>query len=135
MARRKELYVKLHPETKRGGAPVKKGKGGGAGKQKSQNENLDFTADTAEKTGKGRSTVARDVARGEQCVVLGTIVGTCLGFDKLNWARTTKVAQFPTPTNTNRFTKCEARFRGRAADCFKCQIHEQNRALGRGEKQ
>jgi hypothetical protein len=33
--RRKELYEKLHPETKRGGAPAKKGKGGGAGKQSS----------------------------------------------------------------------------------------------------
>jgi N6-adenosine-specific RNA methylase IME4 len=74
--RRKELYEKAHPETKQGKAP---GAGRGKGKRRlegSQNEN--FVNDTAAKTGKGRSTVARDVTRGEKVVVLPDIAGTCL---------------------------------------------------------
>jgi N6-adenosine-specific RNA methylase IME4 len=78
--RRKELYVKLYPETEKGKAPADKTKGGKGGKLKSQNEKLtlDFTADTAKKTGKGRSTVARDVTRAENVVVLPDITGTSL---------------------------------------------------------
>ena len=45
----------------------------------SQNENLKaFVADIAVKTGKGRSTVARDVTRAKKAAVLDDIAGTCL---------------------------------------------------------
>ena len=60
VARRKELYEKIHPETKQGGA---KGAGRGRGKlQGSLVEN--FVNDAAKKTGRGRSTIARDAKRG-----------------------------------------------------------------------
>jgi hypothetical protein len=81
---RKTLYEKLHPETKHGGAPPKKGKGGGAGKQRSQNEIFVFEPadafidDTAKKTRKGRSTIARAATRGKNVKVLPDIVGTSL---------------------------------------------------------
>ena len=45
----------------------------------SQNENLKaFVADIAVKTGKGRSTVARDATRAKKVAVLDDIAGTCL---------------------------------------------------------
>ncbi|MGO9047201.1 MAG: MT-A70 family methyltransferase [Rhodomicrobium sp.] len=67
--RRKEIYEGLHPETKHGAV--------GRGGKSSQNENS-FVADIAEKTGKGRSTIARDVTRARKIVVLGDIAGTSL---------------------------------------------------------
>jgi ParB family chromosome partitioning protein len=52
---RKRLYEKLYPETRHGGDRR-------PGRSSSQIENLKaFVQDTAEKTGKGRSTIARDV--------------------------------------------------------------------------
>jgi N6-adenosine-specific RNA methylase IME4 len=67
--RRKEIYERLHPETKHGAT--------GRGGKSSQNENS-FVADIAEKTGKGRSTIARDVTRARKIVVLRDIAGTSL---------------------------------------------------------
>jgi hypothetical protein len=66
---RKRLYEKIHPQT-RHGAVGRRGKS-------SQNENS-FVADAAAKTGKGRSTVARDVTRANKIVVLPEIIGTSL---------------------------------------------------------
>jgi ParB-like chromosome segregation protein Spo0J len=77
VARRKELYEAKHPETKRGAAPgAGRGKGKATRLDKSQNES--FVKDTAVKTGKGRSTVARDVTRANKVVVLADIAGTLL---------------------------------------------------------
>ena len=74
VARRKELYEKLHPETKHGGDRRSAG-----ARSSSQNENLKaFVADIAVKTGKGRSTVARDVTRAKKVAVLDDIAGNCL---------------------------------------------------------
>jgi hypothetical protein len=70
------MYEGKHPETKKGRAP---GAGKGKGKKrldKSQDET--FVKDTAAKTGKGRSSVARDAKRGEQLSLLPDIVGTSL---------------------------------------------------------
>ena len=60
------IYEKLHPETGKGKAP-----GAGRGKKKRSEKSQDETLvnDTAKKTGKGRSTVARDApfkARGRR---------------------------------------------------------------------
>lgn len=60
--RRKELYEKLHPKTKHGSDR----KSSSRGKSSSQGENLKaFAEDVAKKTGKGRSTVARNTTRGK----------------------------------------------------------------------
>jgi ParB family transcriptional regulator, chromosome partitioning protein len=76
-AERKRLYLKLHPETKRGAAPGA-GRGKKKGSQGSQSEN--YVKAAAKKTGKGRSTVARDVARAEAIdpKALVDLAGTCL---------------------------------------------------------
>jgi len=75
IAKRKEVYERLHPETKAGGDRKSK-----KAKSKSQNENLKtFVKDTAKKTGKGRSTVAKAATRGKKLKdVLPEVVGTSL---------------------------------------------------------
>src|SRR5262249_55621684 len=55
LVRRKELYEKAHPETKQGAI--------GRGRKKSSQNEKSFVIDTAKQTGKGRSTVARDITR------------------------------------------------------------------------
>jgi ParB/RepB/Spo0J family partition protein len=74
-ARRKELYEEKHPETKKGAA--------GRGRKKSQiatsNEPAPaFVDDTAQKTGKHRSTVARAVKRGKDIPNIAELAGTAL---------------------------------------------------------
>jgi N6-adenosine-specific RNA methylase IME4 len=70
LAERKRLYEKAHPQTKHGGDRKSE--------SSSQNENLkSFTVDTANKTGKGRSTIAREVARAK-IVNLNDPIGTAL---------------------------------------------------------
>jgi ParB/RepB/Spo0J family partition protein len=72
VARRKELYDNRPDAAKRGGDRKSK-------KSKSHNESLiSFVKATASKTGKGRSTVARDVTHAKKVVVLSEIAGTCL---------------------------------------------------------
>jgi ParB family chromosome partitioning protein len=75
-AERKTLYLKLHPETKHGGAP---GKAGG-GKKAKDAKLASFVKDTAKKTGKAKRTIARDVSRGEKIDprALADLAGTCL---------------------------------------------------------
>jgi ParB/RepB/Spo0J family partition protein len=67
---RKRLYEKLHPETKHGAI--------GRGRGKSSQNEKSFVNGTAVKTGKGRSTVAREVTRANKVVVLTDIIGTSL---------------------------------------------------------
>ena len=59
--RRKELHEQLHPETKRGGAPGKAGGGKMAKNPESGHFVVSFLDETAEKTGRGRSTIAESV--------------------------------------------------------------------------
>jgi N6-adenosine-specific RNA methylase IME4 len=67
---RKRLYEQAHPETKHGAV--------GRGGKSSQNEKS-FVEDTAAKTGKGRSTIARDVARANNIGdLLPDVIGTSL---------------------------------------------------------
>jgi ParB/RepB/Spo0J family partition protein len=70
MGERKRLYEKLHPETQHGAI--------GRGRKKSSQNEKSFVEDTAAKTGKGRSTVAREVARANKVAVLRDIAGTSL---------------------------------------------------------
>jgi len=58
--------------------------GKGRGKQASQKENLPFIINTARKTRRGRSTVAKAATRGKKVKVLADIAGTSLdGFGDL----------------------------------------------------
>jgi ParB/RepB/Spo0J family partition protein len=68
-AKRKEIYERLHPQTKRGAI--------GRGRKKSSQNEKSFVDDTAAKTGKGRSTVAREVGRGQIRNIIDA-VGTSL---------------------------------------------------------
>jgi hypothetical protein len=65
-AERKALYLKLHPETKHGGAP---GKAGG-GKKAKDAKLVSFVKDTAKKTGKAKRTIARDVGQQVMAVAM-----------------------------------------------------------------
>jgi ParB-like chromosome segregation protein Spo0J len=61
LARRKEIYEALHPETKQGGAP---GKPGGGKVAKTPDSGVlvpSFVEETARKTGKGKSTVFEEI--------------------------------------------------------------------------
>jgi ParB-like chromosome segregation protein Spo0J len=75
VGRRKELYEKLHPETKHGRAP---GKAGG-GKKAKDAKLAAFAEATAAATGQSRRKVERDATRAKQTkIVLEGIVGTSL---------------------------------------------------------
>lgn len=78
IAKRKEVYERLHPETKQGGAP---GKAGG-GKKPAKDANLaplaSFKADTAAKTGRSRTDVARDATRAKNIPQIAECIGTSL---------------------------------------------------------
>jgi ParB-like chromosome segregation protein Spo0J len=74
IGKRKELYEKVHPETKKGGAP---GKAGGGKKAKTA-KLATFARDTATKTKVSRRSVERDATRAKHVVVLGDIVDTPL---------------------------------------------------------
>jgi hypothetical protein len=76
--RRKELYEKRHPETKRGGTP---GKAGGGKKKREERQNVDlgsYADDAAKKTGKTRKTVERAVKRGKDIPNVADLAGTSL---------------------------------------------------------
>src|SRR5208282_2104518 len=79
LGRRKELYELRHPATKRGsaGGRAKAAKAKGAKSQNETGQADAFIDDTAKKTGKGRSTIARKAARAK-VVVLPEIIGTSL---------------------------------------------------------
>lgn len=63
MARRKEIYLELHPETKTG---VAGGKAGRKGKEKITNDTMSFVTDTSQKTGKSKRTVERKASNGKK---------------------------------------------------------------------
>jgi ParB-like chromosome segregation protein Spo0J len=74
IGKRKELYEKVYPETKKGGAP---GKAGGGKKAKTA-KLATFARDTATKIRASRRSVERDATRAKRVVVLGEIVDTLL---------------------------------------------------------
>lgn len=74
LAKRKEIYERLHPETKQGGAP---GKAGGGKKAKDRNLQS-FATDTASKTGKHKSTISRAIKRANSIPNISELAGTSL---------------------------------------------------------
>ncbi len=62
LARRKEIYLELHPETKNGGDRGNQHTGG----KQSQNDTVSFCQDTAKKTGKSKRTVERKASNGKK---------------------------------------------------------------------
>jgi hypothetical protein len=74
IGKRKELYEKIHPETKKGGAP---GNAGGGKKAKTA-KLATFARDTATKTGLSQRSVERDGTRAKQVVLLSEIAQTSL---------------------------------------------------------
>jgi ParB-like chromosome segregation protein Spo0J len=72
-ARRKAIYLKLHPETAQHVA-------GGKARQDAASDNLSFASETANATGRDKRTVQRDAERGEKVIpeVMRTIAGTKL---------------------------------------------------------
>lgn len=73
IARRKTIYLALHPETAQGVA-------GGKARQGSASDNLSFAESTADATGKSKRTIERDAQRGEAvgAYTLQRVVGTVL---------------------------------------------------------
>lgn len=73
IARRKTIYLELHPETAQGIA-------GGKARQGSASDNLSFAESTAEASGKSKRTIERDAQRGETvgAETLHRVVGTAL---------------------------------------------------------
>jgi hypothetical protein len=78
IGRRKELYETRFPEAKTGKAP---GAGKGKGKVRKNAKIASFVDDTAAKTGRSRSSVARDARHAKIVEVLGEIPGTSLDTD------------------------------------------------------
>ena len=74
IGKRKELYEKVYPETKKGGAP---GRAGGGKKAKTA-KLATFARDTATKTRVSRRSVERNSTRAKRVAVLGDIVDTSL---------------------------------------------------------
>lgn len=86
---RKEVYLRLHPKTKQGGAP---GKAGGGKKKReerqvvvlrvndvhTEDEYVPYVEDAAKKTGKDRRTVEREVKRGTDVPNVAALAGTSL---------------------------------------------------------
>ena len=76
IGRRKEIYERLHPETKHGAAP---GKAGGGKKKAKGAEFASFAKATAKATGQSKRTVAQDAKRAKELgELLNKINGTSL---------------------------------------------------------
>jgi hypothetical protein len=74
LVERKRLYETLHPETGHGGD-----RRSAEARSSSHSENLKaFVEDTAAKTGKGRSTIAREAKRGADIRDVAQLAGTSL---------------------------------------------------------
>jgi N6-adenosine-specific RNA methylase IME4/ParB-like chromosome segregation protein Spo0J len=103
VGRRKELYEKLHPETK----PTKAGGPGRAKKTRRQNGDdiaERFTKDAAKKTGRSERSVQREVERASKIVGLAEIVGTSLDApDELD-----ALAKLPEPAQADLITRAKA---------------------------
>jgi N6-adenosine-specific RNA methylase IME4 len=102
VARRKELYERVHPETK----PTK---AGGPGRGKTRRHSGDdiperFTKDTARKTRRSERSVQREVERANKIVSLADVVGTSLDApDELD-----ALAKLPEPAQADLIARAKA---------------------------
>ena len=77
-AKRKEIYERLHPETKAGAAQAK-GMNAAQGRGRQNGDDVDrYTADAAKKTGKSERSVQREAARGTAIPDVAALAGTSL---------------------------------------------------------
>ena len=77
-AKRKEIYERLHPETKAGAAQAK-GMNAAQGRGRQNGDDVDrYTADAAKKTGKSERSVQREAARGAAIPDVAALAGTSL---------------------------------------------------------
>jgi hypothetical protein len=74
-AARKEVYERLYPQTKKGGAP---GAGRGKKRRSEERQNGAYTKDAGKKTGKSRRSVERATKRGKDIPNVGALAGTSL---------------------------------------------------------
>jgi hypothetical protein len=72
---RKEIYERLHPETRHGAAP---GKSGGGKKAAKEPNSGSFAKDTATKTGRSKSSILADATRADHIPDIDRVVGTSL---------------------------------------------------------
>ena len=77
-AKRKEIYERLHPETKAGAAQAK-GMNAAQGRGRQNGDDVDrYTADAAKKTGKSERSIQREAARGAAIPDVAALAGTSL---------------------------------------------------------
>ena len=77
-AKRKEIYERLHPETKAGAAQAK-GMNAAQGRGRQNGDHVDrYTADAAKKTGKSERSIQREAARGAAIPDVAALAGTSL---------------------------------------------------------
>ena len=77
-AKRKEIYERLHPETKAGAAQAK-GMNAAQGRGRQNGDDVDrYTADAAKKTRKSERSVQREAARGAAIPDVASLAGTSL---------------------------------------------------------
>ena len=77
-AKRKEIYERLHPETKAGAAQAK-GMNAAQGRGRQNGDDVGrYTADAAKKTGKSERSIQREAARGAAIPDVAALAGTSL---------------------------------------------------------
>ena len=77
-AKRKEIYERLHPETKAGAAQAK-GMNAAQGRGRQNGDHVGrYTADAAKKTGKSERSIQREAARGAAIPDVAALAGTSL---------------------------------------------------------
>ena len=72
---RKEIYERLHPQTRHGAAP---GKAGGGKKAPKDAKSASFADDTAAKTGRSKRSVAQDATRADRIPEIAKVASTSL---------------------------------------------------------
>jgi hypothetical protein len=93
IAKRKEIYERLHPQTKHGGAP---GAGRGHGKAYKDANFASFQEDTAAKTSRSERSVTQDATRAKHIPLLRTDIRVSFWLSSGRW-----IIPAPIPTKTS----------------------------------
>jgi len=94
VSRRKAAYEIVHPETKHGAAPAKKGGRGGKVARGKDAKFASFVSETAARTGKSSRSVALDATRAK---ALGSDLDRIVGTSLDKGAEMDALAQMPSP--------------------------------------